>query len=146
MTATTLPTRSRIGHSLYYPFDGEWDGNRLGYAVRSYPITRVTAQRVYFDTRLVDGRTGQPVGPLRESWVSRRQLEETGGVRKDGEQLCTEPPELPTWGRPETPVDLSELRRAMADAHPDRGGTTAQFDAARARYVQARATTRREPK
>jgi hypothetical protein len=32
---------------------------------------------------------------------------------------------------------IGELRRAMADAHPDRGGTTEQFMRARGRYQAA---------
>jgi hypothetical protein len=41
-------------------------------------------------------------------------------------------------GLHEKPPDgLKELRRAMADAHPDRGGTTEKFIAAKRRYEQA---------
>lgn len=48
---------------------------------------------------------------------------------------------------PCTPAELSRLRAAMADAHPDRGGNTDQFTAARDRYVRARdATTERTPR
>jgi hypothetical protein len=38
---------------------------------------------------------------------------------------------------------LKELRRAMADAHPDRGGTAEQFIQARRRYQTALAITSR---
>jgi hypothetical protein len=34
---------------------------------------------------------------------------------------------------PQAPL-IKELRRAMADAHPDRGGTAEQFIQARRRY------------
>ena len=34
--------------------------------------------------------------------------------------------------------DVKELRQQMADAHPDRGGTREQFQAARQRYQRAR--------
>jgi hypothetical protein len=37
---------------------------------------------------------------------------------------------------PRAPL-IRELRRAMADAHPDRGGTTEQFIQARRRYQTA---------
>jgi hypothetical protein len=37
---------------------------------------------------------------------------------------------------PRAPL-INELRRAMADAHPDRGGTTEQFIQARRRYQMA---------
>ena len=33
--------------------------------------------------------------------------------------------------------ELKQLRREMADAHPDRGGTNEQFMAARKRYERA---------
>jgi hypothetical protein len=38
---------------------------------------------------------------------------------------------------------IKELRRAMADAHPDRGGTAEQFIEARGRYQTALASARR---
>jgi len=38
---------------------------------------------------------------------------------------------------------IKELRRAMADAHPDRGGTAEQFIEARCRYQTALASARR---
>lgn len=47
----------------------------------------------------------------------------------------------PERGLPE--ADLSALRKAMADAHPDRGGTSESFTAARERYQQALTATRR---
>jgi hypothetical protein len=34
--------------------------------------------------------------------------------------------------------DLLQIKKAMADAHPDRGGSSAAFIAARNRYVEAR--------
>ena len=37
---------------------------------------------------------------------------------------------------------IKELRRAMADAHPDRGGTAEQFIEARCRYQTALASVR----
>jgi hypothetical protein len=36
--------------------------------------------------------------------------------------------------------DLAALKQAMADAHPDRGGTDAAFIEARERYVEAKQT------
>lgn len=37
-----------------------------------------------------------------------------------------------------SPAELSRLKAEMADAHPDRGGTTDAFIAAHERYVRAR--------
>jgi hypothetical protein len=39
--------------------------------------------------------------------------------------------------RKEREPELKQLRRQMADAHPDRGGTNDEFMAARKRYEQA---------
>jgi hypothetical protein len=39
-------------------------------------------------------------------------------------------------------LNIAELKSAMAAAHPDRGGTNADFIAARARYVAARRSLR----
>lgn len=47
----------------------------------------------------------------------------------------------PDRGLPE--ADLRVLRKAMADAHPDRGGTRETFTAAHERYQEALAATRR---
>lgn len=46
---------------------------------------------------------------------------------------------LHTLLRRPTPPSLPELRAAMADAHPDRGGSDEAFIAARQRYERARA-------
>jgi hypothetical protein len=49
---------------------------------------------------------------------------------------------VPACGVPHAP-SVRELRRAMADAHPDRGGTTEQFIDARRRYQTALRPARR---
>jgi hypothetical protein len=41
-------------------------------------------------------------------------------------------------GRRDEPLDLAQLKAEMAASHPDRGGTSAAFIAARQRYVAAR--------
>ena len=55
----------------------------------------------------------------------------------------------PDWKKPRAAdaSDLAALKAAMAAAHPDRGGSTASFMAARARYDAARrqARTTRHP-
>jgi hypothetical protein len=40
--------------------------------------------------------------------------------------------------REDEPPDLLQLKRAMADAHPDRGGTSKAFIATRRAYEEAR--------
>ena len=52
--------------------------------------------------------------------------------------LYLEQPKLPdNYHRPKS---LTELRREMADCHPDRGGSAAEFRAAHARYAAAKGT------
>ena len=43
------------------------------------------------------------------------------------------------------PPDLRELKAAMAAAHPDKGGSSAAFIAARAAYVAIRRRARAQP-
>jgi hypothetical protein len=107
---------------------GEWHR-------KTYKITRKTAKRVYY---VKDGYWNS------EGFVDRATLERDGKVDlryeyvfQDGRTLYAQPPPIPNH-RP-APVDLSELKQAMADAHPDRGGDRDSFQAARARYLAAKA-------
>lgn len=104
--------------------------------VVSFRITKKTPRRIYY-TRETLG-TRRLVG-----FVDRQAIERDGQVRRRSSgwwepdsTVYLEPPELPSAApRP----DLGELRAAMAAAHPDRGGTDAEFIAARERYERARA-------
>lgn len=119
--ATAAPT-----DYLYELWDANWDDGPLGnYQVHRHEITRKTAKRIYFNLR---GRT---------AFVDRQQIEADGETfyRPHSRTLYLAEPEIP--GRPKPP-SLPELRKEMADAHPDRGGTDAEFIAARKRYEQAR--------
>ncbi|MCQ8831829.1 hypothetical protein [Streptomyces malaysiensis] len=112
---------------LYEVWDANWDNGPLGnYKILRHPIRKKTAKRIYFD--YVSGRPG---------CVDRQQLEADGEIYNGytRRRLHLAPPEIPS--RPKKP-SLSELRKAMADAHPDRGGTDAEFIAARERYERAR--------
>ena len=84
------------------------------------------------------GRHGYPAGvipipgdrprPAGRQFFATRQAAEDHlhrGERKRAEQAAREAP------------PIKELRRAMADAHPDRGGTAEQFIQARRRYQTA---------
>jgi hypothetical protein len=67
-------------------------------------------------------------GPAGRLFFATREAAEADlyrGVRERAEQAAPEAP------------PLRELRRAMADAHPDRGGTAEQFIQARCRYQTA---------
>ncbi|MDX5526115.1 hypothetical protein PV677_36205 [Streptomyces sp. DE06-01C] len=95
----------------------------------AFPITKKTPKRVYYD---INGRI---------RFVDRQQLETDGKVRRTGgwwEHDLTVYLSEPTVEQPTGP-SLSELKQAMADAHPDReSGSHEAFIAARARYERAR--------
>lgn len=112
---------------LYELWDANWDDGPLGnYQIRRYEITRKTAKRIYFS-----------LGYDRFGFVDRQRIEADGQVfyRQTNCRLYLTPPEIPT--RPKRP-SLPELRKAMAAAHPDRGGTDEAFIVARRRYEHAR--------
>ncbi|MET9728458.1 hypothetical protein [Streptomyces zaomyceticus] len=115
----------RIEH-LYELWDANWDDGPLGnYQILKHTITRKTSKRIYFS---LHGKA---------AFVDRQQLEADGEVfhRATRRTLYLEPPEIP--GPPQKP-SLPDLRKAMADAHPDRGGSDEAFIAARTRYERAR--------
>lgn len=122
MTTTPAPREF-----LYELWDANWDDGPLGnYQILRHEITRKTPKRIYF-TR----------GGSRPGFVDRQQIEAAGQIfyRPIARTLYLAPPEIP--GKPQPP-SLSELRKAMADAHPDRGGTNEAFIAARQRYEAAK--------
>jgi hypothetical protein len=117
-----------------------------------FRIIRKTPRRVYY-VRREDGHDGIETG-----YVDRQALEETGVVVNRGVSVgeydhClfanrARAEAFLDRHRPPRPAaaDLRQLRREMADAHPDRGGTAEEFMAARERYERAqwRATTGRQ--
>jgi hypothetical protein len=76
---------------------------------------------------------GDPPGAGRLFFATRAAAEDHLHRREPGRAGPAAPPAPP----------LRQLRRAMADAHPDRGGTTEQFIQARRRYQTALRATRR---
>ncbi len=80
-----------------------------------------------------------PGGRHRPGWAGRlffatRQAAEDHLYRGERERAGQAAPQAPP---------IKELRRAMADAHPDRGGTAEQFIQARSRYQTALGPARR---
>ena len=140
---------------LYGDNSHHWDGNQCGcddlegqakqnYHIVRFQITKKTAKRIYYIRRGF-GFADPEIG-----YVSRQELEANGEVRNRGVHwsstdrlLYAEPPDINLW-EPPTPdelrADISRLRADMADAHPDRGGSNAEFIAAHQRYQQARRT------
>lgn len=135
-----------VGDYLYFTWHSCWDGcwgpgdpwgqspDHQCYEVVECPIVKVTPTRVYFKTV----RYTTEAERAKTRFVDRARLEANGYVYHAAvrELLYLEPPEL--YSRRKTFPDLAELKQAMADAHPDRGGTDAEFIAARARYENAR--------
>lgn len=114
---------------LYEVWDANWDDGPLGnYRILRHKITRKTARRIYFVR-----------GGGRPAFVDRQRIEADGEIfhRPIARTLYLTEPALPS--RPK-PASLPELKAAMAAAHPDRGGTDAEFIAARQRYERARPT------
>jgi len=73
-------------------------------------------------------------GPAGRLFFATRQAAEDHLHRGDRERAGQAAPQAPS---------IKELRRAMADAHPDRGGTAEQFIQARHRYQTALRAARR---
>jgi hypothetical protein len=100
-----------------------------------FQITKKTPKRIYY-VRRNDGIR------VETGYVDRQQIEADGEIYNRGAggwwapdfHLYLAPPELEQATQP----DLATLRAEMAAAHPDRGGTEAEFIAARARYERAR--------
>lgn len=114
---------------LYELWDANWDDGPMGnWQILEHPITKKTARRIYFT---------YSTGGHRAGYVDRQKIEADGEIYHGytRRRLHLARPEIPTGPKPPS---LPELRKAMADAHPDRGGTDAKFIAARARYERAR--------
>ena len=120
---------------LYELWDANWDDGPLGnYKILAHPITKKTCKRIYFT--YLNGRPG---------FVDRQQIEADGGIYHGytRRRLHLARPEIPIRPKPQS---LPGLRMAMADAHPDRGGTDAEFIAARHRYEAAKARQDKGPR
>jgi hypothetical protein len=102
--------------------------------VRAMPVTRVTAKRIYFR----GGDDGPKWIREREFFIPRGDVEQAGEIWHQTlhERLYLKPPEPRDNQRSKS---VAELRREMAECHPDVGGDPAEFRAAHGRYVAARA-------
>jgi hypothetical protein len=112
-----------------------------------FHVVRKTKQRIYYN------RTPLPLEESSDDYllddrgigfINRQKIEQQGEIwshrgggwwEPDCRLYLAKPP--PTT-KSEGLSNLSELKAAMAAAHPDRGGSNAEFIAARARYVAAR--------
>ncbi|MFJ4637635.1 hypothetical protein ACIP69_18675 [Streptomyces hygroscopicus] len=127
--AKDAPKDLAVTEFLYELWDANWDDGPLGnWQILRHEITRKTAKRIYFTF----GNRGR-----RSGFVDRQRIEAEGELfyRPAGRTLYLAEPDIP---RQPKPPSLPELKRAMAEAHPDRGGSNEAFIAARRRYEQAR--------
>jgi hypothetical protein len=135
-----MSTEPAVIEFLYGIEPGRYDGNDdwQPQQVVAFRITKKTARRIYYDANLLSGH------PARIRYTDRQAIEEKGeATRKSGGwwepdlQLYAQVPQIfpPEWD-----LDLPRLKAEMAAAHPDRGGSDAEFIAARQRYERARLT------
>jgi len=128
--------------------DGSAEPRRWVHAV---PIVKKTAKWIYYTSGTWD-RNHAVVSPGR---ISREEFE-TDTIPIPGDRHCREPAGRHFFATREAAEaalgrreheraehaarkarPIKDLRRAMADAHPDRGGTAEQFIEARRRYETA---------
>jgi hypothetical protein len=151
------PVEYLYGHdTLMCGFDGNdcdcygLHGRELWeYHLVRYRVTKKTAKRIYY-VRSEPRRNRQVIvmDDLKIGFVDRQKLEADGEVTRKSAgwwtadftlYATTDPPEWWERSYPDKPKpDVSQLRREMADAHPDRGGTRETFEAARSRYLVAK--------
>jgi hypothetical protein len=125
---------------LFYERWDCWDGCPPGphecNSIRSYPVTKVTPKRIYFDSNIHWRSIDDP----HIHFVDRSVIERDGSIYHDGvrEILHLKDTQLKLkLARPPKP-SVSELRRRAADSHPDRGGDPAEFRAAYQEYERAK--------
>ncbi|MFI8265328.1 hypothetical protein [Streptomyces sp. NPDC085665] len=123
-----------------YAVDAGGEHNDFTAEVVAFRITRRTARRVYY---VRDERRGEPV----LGFVDRQALEADGQVRRAAKYafepyttLYAAPPDLARNQGGAQQVDLTVLKQRMKQAHPDVGGTDAEFIAARDAYERARSS------
>jgi hypothetical protein len=132
------PSEDTAAASVEYLY-GSWTGeNADGHIVaevEKFRIIKTTKKRIFYDRGR--GRTGS---------VDRATLEGTGEVYnrsagwREGDYHLFADRANAEQTKPvlvDCKADVSRLRAEMANAHPDRGGTDAEFIAARQRYVRA---------
>jgi hypothetical protein len=141
-----------------------YHGGRAGTRrwVQAVPIVRKTAKLIFYASDSWDRREAVvspgcisreqfevagviPVpgrrpgsGPAGRLFFASRQAAEAALFHGQGQQAERGRPQAPPIREPRLgKLGLRELRRAMADAHPDRGGSAEQFIEARRQYELA---------
>ena len=131
---------------LYGTYTGEDLDGQVVTRVIPFRVTKKTPKRVFYVADWIHGTTA------RLGSVDRQQLEQAGEVRNRARGwwepdylLTAEPPQMETRRLDPAALkaELDRLRTEMAAAHPDHGGTAADFIAAQKRFAVARNLFRR---
>lgn len=139
MTASPQPVEFLYGiRTGHYDGNDDWQDPQ----VVAFRITKKTPRRIYYVAEEFVAYAP------RIRYVDRQEIERTGQlIRRTASwwepdfALHLTPPVLE---RPKIPSSVS-LKAEMAAAHPDRGGSDAEFIAARQRYERARTAERGRP-
>ena len=140
------PPKTRGAHNVEYIWS--WS--------RRYRVIKRTAKRIYYwstgerldehfepydDGNYTDRRYTEAVGILdRQRFESGKDKFYSRYYFPSREALLAEHNRYRF--KPASPADLAALKEEMANVHPDRGGSSAAFIEARARYVAARRMAR----
>jgi hypothetical protein len=122
---------------------------RWNYHLKKFQITKKTKQRIYYSRKPLpfEEREDRGIRDLNDygvAFINRQEIEREGEIwsHKSGgwwEADCCLYLRLPTPKvKTEELPNLGKLKAAMAAAHPDRGGSSAAFIAARVAYTEAR--------
>lgn len=125
---------------IYAAFISSWVDDMTGdhdRAVIPLRVIKRTPRRIYYAR---PRRAAMPTG-----YIDRQEFERDGEIRtrhywsEDWHLFASKSAaEDYVFPAPAAGPDLRDLRMAMADAHPDRGGSREEFEAARARYLRAK--------
>ena len=147
--------RSARGISAEYLYVSCINPSAAGYRgptrcwVQEVPIVRKTAKWIYYTSETWDRREAV----VRPGCISRQEFETEGVIPIPGDHTRPGPAGRLFFATREAAeadlyradrkraaqeaLSIKELRRVMADAHPDRGGTAEKFIQARRRYERA---------
>lgn len=150
-----------IGEALYSVWHRCWDAcqdpddpygrkpTHRCYELLEYPITKVTAKRIYFRHPRGTARERERDYFIARDEFTVERADGTTGIAYHSslrELLYLDPNACPRWRNQVERLErlanqptVSELRKAMANAHPDRGGDRESFETARRAYLAARA-------
>ena len=165
--ATRPPSDAKDSRTVEYLYSGEWSDDELldskrFLSLRRFQITKRTAKRIYYLRKAEPiNEHGEPIdyGNIRSTtdWDDNIGFIDRANLEAEG-HLYSSHTWHPDWHlhaslaglladlrrhEPTETVDLGALKAAMAAAHPDKGGSSAAFIEARAKYVTARRAIRR---